>query len=235
MNEYYLSKRLEKVGHFVMDGAVLADIGSDHAYLPVHLVKQGKCTKAIAGEVNEGPLNSAIDQINKYNLSHLIKAKLGDGLSVLENEKVDSVVIAGMGGPLIASILENGKALLNDVEQLVLQPNVAADHIRRWMLDNEWCLVDEEIIEEDNHVYEILVAERGDSKKHYGMEMEKEIWMGPCLLNKKNHAFRVKWNREMNQLEKINNQLEQASDQEKLVGKKEEIIKKLTWLKEELS
>lgn len=235
VNEYFLSKRLEKIGEFVNEGAILADIGSDHAYLPIHLVKQGKCPRAIAGELNQGPFASAIEQINKYNLSGQIKAKLGNGLTVLEGEAVESVVVAGMGGPLIASILEDGKNFLVGVEQLVLQPNVAADHCRLWLLNNEWSLIDEAIVEEDDHVYEILVAHRGNPQEHYGIELEKELSMGPHLLKEKNAAFQKKWTRELKQLEKVNNQLKRAGDQEKLSQKKQVIEKKLFWLKEELS
>lgn len=235
MNEHYLSKRLEKVSEFVQEGSVLADIGSDHAYLPVHLVKQGKCPQAIAGELNQGPLASAKEQINKYNLSNQITAKLGNGLTVLDGESVDSVVIAGMGGPLIASILEDGKKYLPNVEQLVLQPNVAADHIRLWLMNNHWSLSDEAIVEEDDHVYEVLVAHPGNPKEYYGLEIEKELLMGPHLLKEKNAAFQKKWYREWKQLEKVNNQLQRASDQEKLSQKKQEIEQKLFWLKEELS
>lgn len=234
MNEQYLSKRLEKVSEFVQTGSVLADIGSDHAYLPVHLVKQGKCPLAIAGELNQGPLSAAKEQINKHNLSNQITAKLGSGLTVLEGESVDSVVVAGMGGALIASILEDGKKYLSNVEQLVLQPNVAADHVRIWLINNDWSLIDEAIVEEDDHVYEILVAHRGDAKEHYGVEIEKELLMGPHLLKEKHAAFHKKWLRELNQLEKINNQLQRASDQEKLSEKKHEIEQKISWLKEEL-
>ncbi|WP_416149335.1 tRNA (adenine(22)-N(1))-methyltransferase [Salipaludibacillus sp. HK11] len=234
VNEQLLSKRLEKVSEFVAQGAILADIGSDHAYLPVHLVKQGKCPRAIAGEVNQGPLTSAKAQIAKHRLSDRITAKLGSGLSVLKDEKVDTVVVAGMGGSLIASILEEGKDYLEMVEQLILQPNVAADNVRRWLFKHGWSLVDEAIVDEEDHVYEIIVAEQGPPNLHYGSELEKELWMGPFLLKEKNSAFQKKWVRELDKLEKVFEQLNHASDQEKLVLKKQEIQQKLLWLKEVL-
>src|SRR5690554_5924572 len=106
MKSEQLSERLKKVASFVEVGAKVADIGSDHAYLPVYLVSRGIATYAVAGEVNEGPLQSARRQVEKNGLQEKIKTKLGDGLEVLEGEDVNTVVIAGMGGPLITHILE---------------------------------------------------------------------------------------------------------------------------------
>ncbi|PYZ94267.1 tRNA (adenine(22)-N(1))-methyltransferase TrmK [Salipaludibacillus keqinensis] len=235
MNDEKLSMRLEKVATFVRSGSVVADIGSDHAYLPIYLVKKGIVPRAIAGEVNEGPLSSAKEQIKYNDLNHVITAKLGNGLAVIQDESVNTVVIAGMGGPLIADILENGKPQLEGVERLILQPNVAADHVRRWLFNNGWSLIDEAILDEGDHVYEILVAESGDAKESYSDDLEKELWMGPHLLRNKNSAFNKKWNREWNQLEKVYDQLKQANDQKKLSKKTKDIQQKLSWLKEELS
>ncbi|SER69863.1 tRNA (adenine(22)-N(1))-methyltransferase [Salipaludibacillus aurantiacus] len=235
MKKDKLSKRLEKVSQFIKEGAVVADIGSDHGYLPVYLTDTGKSPFVIAGDVNEGPLSSAREQIIKHNLNDKIKAKLGSGLAVLEGESVDTVVIAGMGGPLIASILDKDKELLKGVNRLVLQPNVASDHVRKWLFDNGWNLVDEAILEEDDHVYEIAVAEKGNARKNYSSMLEKELWMGPCLLKNKNSAFEKKWKRELAQLEKIDKQLETAVTRPGLREKKQDIKMKITWLKEELA
>lgn len=233
MNEQELSKRLHKVGEYVV-GGVVADIGTDHGYLPVYLVKNGKCEKAIAGEVNEGPLSSAKSLIAKHELSHKIEARLASGLQVLEARKADTVVIAGMGGPLIASILDEGKNELREVSRLVLQPNVAADHIRKWLLHNNWGIVTEAIIEEDSHIYEVIVAEPGKPKAMYSKDIEKELWMGPYLLKNKNSAFQKKWEREKLQLENIDAQLKKANEDNIKLERLADIRKKLNWLKEEL-
>ncbi|UJW57471.1 tRNA (adenine-N(1))-methyltransferase [Bacillus sp. A116_S68] len=235
MNHEKLSKRLKKVSDHVPCGAIVGDIGSDHAYLAVYLVQSGKCPFVVAGEVNQGPLASAKAHIRSNGLTDKISAKLGNGLEVLENENVNTVVIAGMGGPLIATILEEGKERLNLVERLILQPNVAADHIRRWLLENNWKLIDEEILEEDNHVYEILVAEKGSGLTPYDTEdLEKQLWLGPYLLKNKNTAFEKKWKRERQQIEKINQQLALSGKNELLKEKKQQLSQKMTWLEEEL-
>ncbi|WP_088035757.1 tRNA (adenine(22)-N(1))-methyltransferase [Evansella clarkii] len=235
MAEIKLSKRLEKVASFVDKGAYVADIGSDHAYLPVYLIKNGIAKKAIAGEVNEGPLQSAIKQVKKHGLENKIQPRLGSGLSVIKGEAPDTVVIAGMGGPLISQILEEGKEDLEAVRKLILQPNVAADSVRRWLIENEWKLTQEAIMEEDGHIYEILTAEKGDPLALYSENTEKEIWLGPLLLKEKNSAFKKKWNRELRQLENIRIQLDKASDSGELLDRKKEVEKKAGWIKEELT
>ncbi|UTR17072.1 tRNA (adenine(22)-N(1))-methyltransferase TrmK [Salipaludibacillus sp. LMS25] len=235
MNHEKLSKRLKRVSDHVPFGARVGDIGSDHAYLAVYLVQSGKCPFVVAGEVNKGPLSSAKAHICSNGLTDKINAKLGNGLEVLENEDINTVVIAGMGGPLITTILEEGKERLDLVERLVLQPNVAADHIRRWLMGNNWDLIDEEILEEDGHVYEILVAEKGSGLSPYEKkDLEKQLWLGPYLLKNKNTAFEKKWKRERQQIEKINQQLAFSGKNELLKEKKQQLSLKMTWLEEEL-
>ena len=235
MNEQQLSKRLETVASFVDKGAVVADIGSDHAYLPVYLIRQGTAERAIAGEVNKGPLNAAEKQVEKHGLQSVIKTKLGSGLSVLKGETADTVTIAGMGGPLITQILEEGKNELNGVKKMILQPNVAADFIRRWLFQNDWQLTDEAILEEDGHIYEVLVAVRGNPIASYTSNKEKEIWLGPILLKNKNSVFKEKWMRELKQLKKIYHQLEGAVETSDTVNKRKILKQKIGWLKEEFS
>ncbi|QKS73209.1 tRNA (adenine(22)-N(1))-methyltransferase TrmK [Paenalkalicoccus suaedae] len=230
MSEFTLSKRLHKVSEYVLGGTV-ADIGSDHAHLPVYLVKSGVCEYAIAGEVNEGPLDSAKENISKHELTCKVEARLGNGLDVLADRAADTIVIAGMGGPLISSILEHGKDHLAFVTRLVLQPNVAGDHVRGWLYSNGWKLITETILEEDGHIYEIIVAEKGEESIYQDNNREKLIWLGPYLLPEKEDAFKQKWAREKKQLYAIQSNLQHAkSDSE---SKLQAIAKKITWLEEE--
>lgn len=128
MNEQSLSLRLTRVGEQIPDQARLADIGSDHAYLPVALMLQNKIQYAVAGEVVKGPFESASRQV-KNGLSDKITVRLADGLAAIQpDDQIDTVVIAGMGGTLIRTILENGKSQqkITGKERLVLQPNVGS-------------------------------------------------------------------------------------------------------------
>ncbi|ADU29883.1 tRNA (adenine(22)-N(1))-methyltransferase [Evansella cellulosilytica] len=236
MNENKLSKRLEIVASYVKKGSVVADIGSDHAYLPIFLLQNNIAIKAVAGEVNKGPLLSAKAQVERCHLENEIKVKLGDGLDVLKDEvDVDTVTIAGMGGPLISQILENGKHMLQHVNRLILQPNIAADAIRKWFLIEGWCLLSETIIEEDGHIYEILVAEKGDAKTPYSDEIEKELWLGPYLLKENSTPFIQKWKKEYEQLEKIASQINESHSTSKaLLEKKKSVGLKMNWLREVL-
>jgi tRNA (adenine22-N1)-methyltransferase len=159
-----LSKRLQVVADHVPRGCVLADIGSDHALLPVYLAVQGIVRRALAGEVNPGPFDAAKRQVQSAGLTHLIDVREGDGLAILEQDDVDVITICGMGGQLIVSILEQGKPMLTRVQKLILQPNVGEDAVRRWLEQAKWQLTSETIIEEEEHFYEILVAERRMSK-----------------------------------------------------------------------
>lgn len=138
MNHEKLSLRLQRVAVHIPKESILADIGSDHAYLPCYAVIHNLCSKAIAGEVVEGPYQSAVKQVRETGLEAKIDVRKGDGLDVLEKDEATSITIAGMGGTLITSILEKGKDKLAKVERLILQPNVGSQNVRTWLMDNGW-------------------------------------------------------------------------------------------------
>ncbi|MBE4908005.1 tRNA (adenine-N(1))-methyltransferase [Bacillus luteolus] len=223
MNELRLSKRLETVANYIPKNSILADIGSDHAYLPCFASLRGSIKKGIAGEITEGPLQSAKEQVAKSGLSEMIDVRKGDGLEVIEPNEVTCITIAGMGGTLIRSILEKGKAKLTGVERLILQPNIGAHRIREWLLDNGWELTAEEILEEDGKIYEILVSDKGNPKTPYD-SIEAGVLLGPFLMKEKNEVFIKKWINELNHWEKIISQLEHAEKTEENNKRKEELI-----------
>ncbi|MFK2824390.1 tRNA (adenine(22)-N(1))-methyltransferase TrmK [Bacillus sp. B190/17] len=232
MNINQLSNRLMAVASRIPPQAVFADIGSDHAYLPCYAIKKGMAYKAIAGEVAEGPLRAAEQQVKNAGLEEKISVRKGNGLEVIAVGEVDCVTIAGMGGTLIASILEQGKDKLTDVKRLILQPNLRADHIRRWLIENDWELIDEEIMEEDGKIYEILTAERGNPKKPYSTRKELELLTGPMLLAEKSDVFFKKWQREADQLEVVLKNITKAENQEAALEKKQAVLHELQLIKE---
>jgi tRNA (adenine22-N1)-methyltransferase len=209
MNSQKLSKRLERVASFVPQGSVLADIGSDHAYLPCFLGLKKMIRKGIAGEITDGPFLSAKEQVSHDGLTEVIEVRKGDGLSVLQEDEAEAVTICGMGGSLIVSILEKGKEKLGSAERLILQPNVGARTVRKWLLKENWVLVGEDIIEEDGKVYEILVADR-TGKQPYTENSEAEMLFGPFLLKNQNEAFKEKWTGEVRQWHAILAQMERS-------------------------
>ncbi len=233
MNHEKLSLRLQCVTVHIPKGSILADIGSDHAYLPCYAIINDLCSKAIAGEVVEGPYQSALKQVKETGLQARIDVRKGDGLDVLEVDEATSVTIAGMGGTLIASILERGKNKLAKVERLILQPNVGSQNVRIWLIENNWELVDEEILEEDGKIYEILIAERGGPLKPYEDEREKEIKFGPFLMKQQHPIFVKKWVGEKQHLEKVIEQMD-ASSNDHLQEKKKELLAQIAVIEEVL-
>ncbi len=192
-----LSKRLQAVYQMVDANTRVADIGSDHAYLPVELIEEKVANYAIAGEVAKGPMSRSKEDVEKFGLSDKIDVRLGDGLAVIKaDDLIDTVVIAGMGGILIQSILTNAtEEQLSHVKTLVLQPNIGEPLVRRWLVENSFKIIDEDIVEEDHHVYEIIKAEKVTEPVTL---TDAEFLMGPVLMKKKTPTFVAKWEHKLN-------------------------------------
>lgn len=219
MNAQKLSKRLEMVASFVPTGAVVADIGSDHAYLPCYLVHKGLITRAIAGEVVKGPYESAVRQVRTEGLANHITVRMADGLAAVEEgDHVDTITIAGMGGPLIVSILEKHPEALKSVTRLILQPNIHAKVIREWALANGWAILDEVILEEDEKIYEVLVLQRGNMSL-----TDAEILLGNKLIAKRSEIFMKKWEREIANLQRVLQSIEKADATPEIEAKRAEL------------
>ncbi|PIC78539.1 tRNA (adenine(22)-N(1))-methyltransferase TrmK [Sporosarcina sp. P19] len=219
MNTNQLSERLAMVASFVPKNTVLADIGSDHAYLPCYLMNKGKIRKAIAGEVVTGPFEAATRNVELNGFADHIEVRLANGLQAIEDaDNVETVTIAGMGGTLITSILETGKDRLTNVQRIILQPNLHAIAIRKWAVANGFCIVDEEILLEDSKIYEVLVLERGSADYS-----KTDLLVGPVLRRKQSNVFRAKWEREMLEWQRVINALEHAEQTEEIKRKKENL------------
>ncbi|MGT2756534.1 tRNA (adenine(22)-N(1))-methyltransferase [Streptococcus ovuberis] len=192
-----LSKRLRQVASFVPKGARLLDVGSDHAYLPLYLLEQGTIHYAIAGEVVEGPYRSALSNVQKSSFASQIEVRLADGLAAFEAiDAIDTITICGMGGRLIASILDKGGKKLAKVNRLVLQPNNREDELRGWLSQSGYAILAEEILEEQGKIYEIIVAEKGQQALS-----DLDLRFGPFLRQAKSPVFLNKWENELKQLE----------------------------------
>ncbi len=231
MDANKLSQRLKVVADFVPQNSRVADIGSDHAYLPVYLMKQKQIEFGIASEVAKGPLDNAIQEIKAEGLSDRIDTRLADGLlSVQPEDKIDCVTIAGMGGTLIKNILENGKSHLSGNELLILQPNVGEDRLRTWLMNNQYEISDETILREDGHTYEIIVAKKTDEPVKY---TEQEIKFGPFLLKQHSDVFVEKWENEIERIEMVIDQMN-LSKHDKPVDKINSMKKEIEEIKEVL-
>lgn len=223
-----LSRRLEALADWVPEGARFADIGTDHALLPVYLAGSGRVEFAVAGDVHAGPVLAARRQVEDAGLAGVVSVRQGDGLSVLEPGEVDTVCIAGMGGSLMVRLLEDAGRRLDGVRTLVLSPHVAEDAVRRWLLDNGFVLDRERLLEEDGVIYTLLRAVRDPeidadriNKSLYDagvlspcmaeIPMPLLLEMGPLLIRQGGDVFRRKWEKEIGKREQIIRQMKQSS------------------------
>ena len=175
-----LSKRLMALVQLLPSDAVIADIGTDHGYLPIYAVENGLAQRAIAADVNQGPLKSAEENIRKYGLEAQIEVRLGNGLQVLAPQEVNCITIAGMGGVLMREILERSPEVLDTVETLILEPNKDADLIRLWGMEHGRRIADEDLVYEDGHFYAIICLKKGQAQY-----TETQLLLGPKLMEKR--------------------------------------------------
>lgn len=190
-----LSLRLSAAAGMVTEGNRLVDVGCDHGYLPVYLVMEKKIPSAIAMDVRKGPLSRAKKHIAEYGLTEYIETRLSDGLAALEEGEGDTLVIAGMGGPLMERILTEGQRVLGSFQELILQPQSDVRHFRRFLLDSGWVIVEEDMVLEDGKFYPMMKAVSAADLIHAGEEFSgearlreltdytgEEEWFGKLLL-----------------------------------------------------
>lgn len=161
MNEIKLSPRLNAAAEFVREGKTVADVGTDHAYLPIYLVSCGKTPRAVASDINEGPYRRAADNVRAYGLCDRIYVLHCSGLDGIERYSPQDIIICGMGGELIASILEGAPWTKNGNIRLILQPMTHPEALRGFLLGNGYRIVDERLVKEDR-IYQIICASYGD-------------------------------------------------------------------------
>ncbi|MBC3240836.1 tRNA (adenine(22)-N(1))-methyltransferase TrmK [Pseudomonas lurida] len=207
MNEHTLSLRLERVGANIPVGARLADIGSDHGYLPVALMRRGVIASAVAGEVATTPFYAAQRTVRDNGLEQQITVRLADGLAAIEpHDGITAISVCGMGGETIRDILESGKMHLSGQERLILQPNGGEQPLRQWLMDNGYSIVSEELLRENRFYYEIIVAERAGPVAYTA----EQLYFGPLQMQARSPAFIGKWQRLLRQRQKTLASLEQA-------------------------
>ena len=223
-----LSIRLQEVGEFVPQDAVLLDIGSDHAYLPIHLVRTGRIKSAIAGEVVQGPHDSAKSNVADFGLSDSITVRLASGLAAFDPEidGVDTITIASMGGHLIADILGEGQEKLAQISRLILQPNNGEWYLRNWLQAHQFQISHEMILTENDKLYEIIVA--CPSKILIELS-EDDLRFGPILRREKSEVFRLKWQSELRAHQAILSQIPVSA-----ADKRQEFLDKIAKIEEVL-
>ncbi len=212
-----LSRRLHAVAGKVTRGNRLADIGTDHGYIPIYLVSEGICPSAIAMDVNQGPLDHADAHIREYGLEKKIGTRLSNGLERLEAFEADSIVIAGMGGALMTDILNGGMHVIESGKELILQPQSEIFKVRHFLHDNGYMIVDEQILKEEGKYYFIIKAVPGQQK--YEEEFLYEY--GECLLKEKDSLMMEYLEREQKKYHKILEGLAENTSEAALVRSQE--------------
>lgn len=164
---FTLDDRLKLCADFVRQGALLADIGTDHAYLPVYLYKTGRIKRAIAADLRPGPLMRAKQTVEKYSAEDGVETRLSDGLLNINSKGCTDIVIAGMGGELIASILEKSKWVQDKEKRLILQPMSRAERLREYLFENGFNILCEQTAKADGKVYSAMLCTYCGSKAIY--------------------------------------------------------------------
>ena len=178
-------KRLETILSFVEQGAIVADIGTDHAQLPILLVERNICNKVYACDEKKGPLSIAEENIKSKGLSDKIETILSDGFAHIPMD-IDMAVIAGMGYYTAKMILENAQNRLYLLNKIIVQINVDSHLMRNWINENHYTILEEKYVNERNKDYEIISF----TTQIEGKELsEEEIYLGPKLMKEKSEEI----------------------------------------------
>ncbi len=153
-----LNSRLATAANFVRSGTIAADVGTDHGYLICYLIKNGICRRGFATDINEKPLESAKALIKELGYEDIIETVFTDGLTGIPEKAADEILICGMGGETICSILERCPWVKSETVHLVLQPMTKASALRRWLCENGWRIDEEKAVEDEGHLYTVISA-----------------------------------------------------------------------------
>ena len=176
-----IDSRIKSIINFVKENSRVVDVGADHAYLAIELVKSGRTNFVIATDKNDGPILAAKKNISAAGFEKIIEVRQGDGLKIIRDGEVDTICIAGMGGDLICKILSASPDVVGAAKNLILQPMNAVELLENWLAENKWFVNDFEFAEVDEIIYKIISAEKNFNpvqKKSSALEkkyLEKKI------------------------------------------------------------
>mgnify|MGYP004455987149 CR=1 FL=1 len=178
-----LNKRLQKVADLVEENKSIIDVGCDHAFLSIYLTQNKNPKYVIASDIKEGPLNHAKENCKKYQVLDKIKLKLGPGIEPIDN-KIDTIIISGMGGYNMIGILKYKRDLYKNVDTIILSPNSDSDKVRKEICKLGFYIDEEVLVKENNIIYVVIRFKRGRHKYH-----TCDYLYGPVLIEKKDTLF----------------------------------------------
>lgn len=192
-----INNRLKLVGDYVDKGSIPLDIGCDHAKLSIYLLKEKNFPFVYASDNKIGPLNQAKENVNYYNLADKIELIKAEGLNSL-NDKIDTITVTGMGGLTINKMFLENKNKLTNIKTIILSPNNFIKEVRETINKLGYYLKDEELVEESNKLYHILVFSKGN--KTYS---DKELYLGPILMTKNKEIIKRYYRNELSTINRV--------------------------------
>ena len=214
-----LSERLKAVAQMITPGLPVADIGCDHAYLPIYLIKENRSPYVIACDINAGPILKARENVEDADLADRIDVRQGDGLAVTGPGEVKSVVLAGMGGNLMIRILSEGRKNLEGVEEIIMEPQSEVAEVRHFLQDSGFRIISENMVNELDKFYPVIKAVPGQ------MNWDREIYFryGKIILREENPVLHEFLLRERKYLGDLLKELSQNEDIPHVFVRMEEI------------
>lgn len=185
-----LSKRLKRIAEHVDKCESVADIGTDHGYIPIYLVKEGICKKAIASDINKGPIEKAKVNVAFEGVSDKVKCLLGPGLNPLKVGEVNGVILAGMGGNLTRDILLADMDKVKKYDFIILQPAQNPEVLREFLYKNDYEIIDEDLIKDEGRFYELFKVKYNENSEKLVFEDELEYEVSPLLREKGHPLFK---------------------------------------------
>lgn len=182
-----LSKRLQAVANLVSEGMTVADIGTDHGYIPIYLIESGKSKKAIAMDINQGPLERAEAHIRMHGLMEKIETRLSDGVRNLQVGECDCVIAAGMGGGLVIRIMEDGEGLFRSLKEFILQPQSEIMKVRQYLCEHHYQIIAEDMVLEDGKFYPMMKVVNQSAEAYDALELR----YGKLLIREKHPVLKM--------------------------------------------
>ncbi|XZL33174.1 tRNA (adenine(22)-N(1))-methyltransferase [Clostridium perfringens] len=198
-----LSKRLKRIAEHVDKCESVADIGTDHGYIPIYLVKEGICKKAIASDINKGPIEKAKVNVAFEGVSNKVKCLLGPGLNPLKVGEVNGVILAGMGGNLTRDILLADMDKVKKYDFIILQPAQNPEVLREFLYKNDYEIIDEDLIKDEGRFYELFKVKYNENSEKLVFEDELYYEVSPLLREKGYPLFKEFIEEKINRCETI--------------------------------
>lgn len=221
-----LSKRLQAVADLVTAGYITADIGTDHAYIPIHLIEKGKIPTAIASDVNRGPLDRARINVAENGMEDRIDLRISDGFSEIRPGEAQTAVIAGMGGSLMMRILTEGAETVRSLSECILQPQSEIEKVRTFLIQEGFLFLDEVMVEEDGKYYTAIKTAPVHAEN--GNWSETELRYGKLLLMKRDPVLRRFLERELRIKKEILSSLE-GKESGRITQRKSQLKKEIEY------